>query len=353
MFGIAFDNKENIGIVTENGDELYDEINIIKKGGNYGYPIYQLPNIAPELSNSTLDIKPLRALLYPQGPTQALYNIGDKYSALKNNFLFGTYTGDIYGIHIDNASETIDSEQRIQLDHYPFEAVNGITQTSDGYVYFGANHIYRLDPASADADSVQELFPITITRSKNIVVGDIFPEIGTSVMIDIHSTPNDSETNMSQFIKLKMPKAIIDNIGNVTYSVVSQNESPQKNIAFSVVDLDSKYNEVNIPIKFFFSNIRIMINSDDSNSCDEGSGSSGTDLSECQILDGEIEQEQDNENSQEENQDSVPDPDSTSNTNIVVNDENGGSDENDDEGNENNDDEGIKFLINITLPMTR
>ena len=115
-----------------------------------------LPNIAPELSNSTLDIKPLRALLYPQGPTQALYNIGDKYSALKNNFLFGTYTGDIYGIHIDNASETIDSEQRIQLDQYPFEAVNGITQTSDGYVYFGANHIYRLDPASADADSVQE-----------------------------------------------------------------------------------------------------------------------------------------------------------------------------------------------------
>ena len=54
----------------------------------------------------------------------------------------------------------------------------------------------------------------------------------------------------------------------------------------------------------------------------------GTNLSECQILDGEIEQEQDNENSQEENQDSVPDPDSTSNTNIVVNDENGGSDEN-------------------------
>ena len=40
MFGIAFDNKDNIGIVTENGEERYDEINLIKKGGNYGFPTF-------------------------------------------------------------------------------------------------------------------------------------------------------------------------------------------------------------------------------------------------------------------------------------------------------------------------
>ncbi len=133
---------------------------------------------------------------------------------------------------------------------------------------------------------------------------------------------------VTQYLKLKMPKSIIDEIGNVTYSVVSQNQSLQKIIPFSLVDLDSKYNEITMPLKFDFTDIRITINSNDSNNCSEESGFSGTDLSECQILEGEIEQEQDNENSQEENQDSVPDPDSTSNTNIVVNDENGGSDEN-------------------------
>ena len=72
MFGIAFDNKDNIGIVTENGDVLYDEINLIKKGGNYGFPTFQPANISPELSNSTVDIKPLRSYWKTQGPTQAI-----------------------------------------------------------------------------------------------------------------------------------------------------------------------------------------------------------------------------------------------------------------------------------------
>ena len=139
---------------------------------------------------------------------------------------------------------------------------------------------------------------------------------------------------MSQFIKVKMPKAIIDEIGNVTYNAISQNESPPKNMAFSVVDLDSKYSEVTIPIKFYFSNLKITLNSNDSNNCGEGSDSSGTDLSECQVLDGEI--EENNENSQK-NQYSVPDSNSTSFTNKVVSNENGGSDENDDEGDENDD----------------
>lgn len=264
MFGIAFDNKEKIGIVTENGDVRYDEINLIKKGGNYGFPTFQPPNISPELSNSTLDIKPLRSYWQTPGPTQALYYFGDKFSSLKDNFLFGTYTGDIYGVHIDNASETIDSEQHIQLNNYPFESVNGITQTSDGNIYYGANHIFKLDSVSKE-DPVQVLYPITITRSKNIVIDDIYPEIGTSVIIDIHSTPNDSETNITQYIKLKMPKSIIDEIGNVTYSVLSQNQSPQKIIPFSLVDLDSKYSDITIPLKFDFTNIRIIINSIDSN----------------------------------------------------------------------------------------
>ncbi len=282
MFGIAFDNKDNIGIVTENGDELYDEINLIKKGGNYGYPIFQPANISPELSNSTLDIKPLRSYMYVPGPTQALYYTGDKFSPLKDNFLFGTYTGDIYAIHIDNASETIDSEQYLQVDKYPYESVIGITQTSDGNIYHGGNHIYKLDSVFKGEDPYQVLYPITITRSENIIIDNIYPKIGTSVTIDLHSTPNVSETsvpetNSTQYLKLKMPKSIIDEIGNVTYSVISQNQNQNQNqsqnqslqtiIPFSLVDLDSKYSEITIPLKFDldFTNIRIIINSNDSN----------------------------------------------------------------------------------------
>ena len=45
IFGIAFDKSGN-GIITENGDSHYDEINLVQKGGNYGYPLFQRPNEA-------------------------------------------------------------------------------------------------------------------------------------------------------------------------------------------------------------------------------------------------------------------------------------------------------------------
>ena len=43
MYGIAFDNN-GTGLVFESGDVIYDEINVLKKGGNYGFPVYQPAN---------------------------------------------------------------------------------------------------------------------------------------------------------------------------------------------------------------------------------------------------------------------------------------------------------------------
>lgn len=40
MYGLAFDNN-GLGLVSENGDSLYDEVNTNEKGANYGSPTFQ------------------------------------------------------------------------------------------------------------------------------------------------------------------------------------------------------------------------------------------------------------------------------------------------------------------------
>ena len=78
IFGIAFDQKDGVGIITENGDFHYDKISLIQKGGNYGFPASQPANIAPELFTNNSSIKPVRSYWQTIAPTQAIYYVGDK-----------------------------------------------------------------------------------------------------------------------------------------------------------------------------------------------------------------------------------------------------------------------------------
>jgi aldose sugar dehydrogenase len=157
MFGIAFDDKQNIGLVTENGDVLYDEVSLLQKGGNYGFPTLQPPNLSPELSNLTFGIKPIRSYWSTNAPTQAIYYTGDNFPLLKNLFLFGTYTGNIYGIYINNKTQSVTDEIHIKLQLYPFEPVIGIAQSPDGNIYSGSYHINKLTSIELN-DARQDYF---------------------------------------------------------------------------------------------------------------------------------------------------------------------------------------------------
>ena len=88
-------------MISENGDFHYDEINIIQKGGNYGFPAPQPANIAPELFTNNSSIKPVRSYWQTIAPTQAIYYDGDEIPQLKNKFLVGTFTGNIYALTLD------------------------------------------------------------------------------------------------------------------------------------------------------------------------------------------------------------------------------------------------------------
>jgi len=262
MFGIAFDDKDKIGIVTENGDVLFDEVNILHKGGNYGFPTLQPANINPQLSNSSLDIKPIRTYWHPIGPTQAIYYTGNNVPILKNTFLYGTFTGHIYSIHINNATGTIDSEQNILINHYPIESIIGITETPNGDIYYGSHHIYKL-VSVLENDSKQILFPIGLNYSKNIVIDNIQANTGKYMIVDLHHIDNYTYANItSQYLNIKIPKSIIGVVKNVNASETSsKDETTQQIIPFSVGNKILKYNDIIIPLKFTGNKLQIIINS--------------------------------------------------------------------------------------------
>jgi glucose/arabinose dehydrogenase len=208
MYGIAFDNKNDVGIIAENGDVFYDEINLIRKGGNYGFPTLQPPNFPPEKANSSLSILPLRSYWQNPGPTQSIYYEGNKFAEVKNRFLVGGFIGSIYALLFDlKDDKIITEEQWISFDFYPFSAITTVAASPEGEIYFAGSAIYKL----AKIDSTlkeQTVFPIELHFSSNFnKVENVEILEGENTMIIDFQTSNQSIKKTSTSSPLSEPLA--------------------------------------------------------------------------------------------------------------------------------------------------
>ena len=123
----------------------------------------------PELSNSTIDIKPIRSYWNTISPTQAIYYNGTQFPYLQDSFIFGTYTGNLYSVTLNNDTKKIDSESHILLKNYPFEPVISIAESPDGDLYFGSFHIYNLTSLDLN-DAYQDFFPVRVEMPEYLTV---------------------------------------------------------------------------------------------------------------------------------------------------------------------------------------
>lgn len=229
MYGVAFDWGSGTGILTENGDQIYDEVNLIKKGGNYGFPLYQPANTPPELSNSSESLMPLRSYFQTIAPTQAIYYNGDKYPYLNGKFLFGTYTGSIHALTIQNVGKNkqLLEEDHIRLGIVPFDPVNGLAQSPDGDIYFGGFSIYKLDVIGV-ATKRQDTFPVVVTTSPDVTLNDVQGSNDANYLIANLNINNNTNTNSSQpsFVTFKIPTRFLPAIQSVTYDDASGIDVP-------------------------------------------------------------------------------------------------------------------------------
>ena len=234
IYGIAFDPKSGLGLIAENGDDLYDEINIISKGGNYGFPTMQPPNMAPETGDSNSSILPVRSYWRTPAPTQTIYYESDRYPNLNNQFLVGTFDGDIYALKFDSENRSIVEEQWIKLDIYPYSAVIAIAAsplTQD--IYFAGNAIYKLTSIDSSTRN-QTVFPVPFgfETEKNIVnTVEFSREAEISEMTaEIESSNLDGAEQMESGLTLniEIPKALLSNIYNVTMTFDNGINGPTK-----------------------------------------------------------------------------------------------------------------------------
>lgn len=211
MFGIAFDNKGN-GIVTENGEALYDEINLLEPGGNYGFPMLQPMGKAPELANSS-SIPPIRSYKSKIAPTQAIYYLGEKFPLLKNKFIYGVYnTPNLYALQ-QNENRQADKEWIFIFNDT--EAIVGptiaVAMAPNGDLYFGGYRIFKLQSLNSQEPN-QISYLIRVELSEGVIIKDlqVYPKDKTMV-IKVH---NDNASN--SFLNLKIPKELIQGIFKVT-----------------------------------------------------------------------------------------------------------------------------------------
>jgi glucose/arabinose dehydrogenase len=237
MYGIAFDNN-GTGLVTENGDVRYDEINLLIKGGNYGFPTSQPANLPPERANDS-SIKPLRSYWDTIAPTQMIYYEGDAVPELKGMFLFGSFTGDIYALKLSEDKKSIVEELKIELSHFPFVPTVGIAQSPDGKIYYGGYQIYTLDSIG---ERKQILFPIDVSLPYGVNIKDISVDQDQRRML-IDTNVNGT-VGSDDLLTIQIPKSLLENLTAVTI------DSPQgpSAIEFNIDKFGPDYTRVSVNI---------------------------------------------------------------------------------------------------------
>ena len=117
----------------------------------------------------------------------------------------------------DKDNKYIIEDDVIRFNQYPYAAILALAQSRDGNVYYGAYDIYRLQSINSDYKR-QILFPIQINTTNKVYVKDLQinqDEKKRTMTIDL-AYNRTSDGPYSQVITLKVPKAFLDGIYNIT-----------------------------------------------------------------------------------------------------------------------------------------
>jgi glucose/arabinose dehydrogenase len=216
MYGIAFD-ADGAGLVTENGDFHYDELNVIIKGGNYGFPTLQPPNLPPERVDND-SVKPVRTYWDAIAPTQMIYYDRGAIPELNGTFIFGSFTGDLYAVRLSENKSRIEVEDKIELGHFPFVPTVAVAQSPDGGIYYGGYQIYRLDSVS---ERSQNVYQVSVDSPEPVDITELQVGMETNKLVLVASI--NGSINSDEAWSVRVPNGMISDINAVTLEGAEDN----------------------------------------------------------------------------------------------------------------------------------
>lgn len=154
--GMDWQPGSNLMFQTEHGPSGFDgpgggdEVNIVEKGKNYGWPTIHHTQTRAGLESPLLEYTP------PCAPASGMFYSGAGFAGFKGNFFFGCLRGErLIRVALDGR-RVLDQEGIVK----EYGRIRDVAEGPDGAIYFStSNRDGRGEPASDD-DRIMRLVPV-------------------------------------------------------------------------------------------------------------------------------------------------------------------------------------------------
>ncbi|QWT21644.1 PQQ-dependent sugar dehydrogenase [Bacillus sp. NP157] len=149
--GLAFDPRTGTLFESEHGPNGGDEVNIVERGGNYGWPVIDHAATHDGMHSPLLEFSPSIA------PGKAILYRGDAFPELKGKLIVALLRGEGLLV-LDRNGNALSNPRR--LFFRGFGRIRAVTESPEGYLYFSTS---QYDPSEGqprqDDDLIVRLVP--------------------------------------------------------------------------------------------------------------------------------------------------------------------------------------------------
>jgi glucose/arabinose dehydrogenase len=155
--GIDFQPGTNLLWETEHGPSGFDgpgggdEVNIIERGKNYGWPVVHHQATHEGMESPLLEYTPACA------PGSGMFYRGSKLSQFTGNFFFGCLRGERIIRVVTNGRQVVSQENLLEKK---YGRIRDIAEGPDGYIYFSTSNRDGRGTPATDDDRILRLAPV-------------------------------------------------------------------------------------------------------------------------------------------------------------------------------------------------